>query len=965
MFNRILTLLAFSAIYSNLTAQEKRSFIIASPETTAQIIFDKNEAQPVHTAARLFADDVYRVTSQRPELRTVGDSGYQLKAGTLGVNKDFDKECKEAGIDTDKLRSKWEAYVIKAVTDPQGKKNILFVAGSDARGTAHGLMELSRRIGVSPWYWWTDVQPEKKEVLEKPANLFVEDAPDVKFRGIFINDEDWGLQPWAAKTFEPETGDIGPKTYKKVFELLLRLKANTIWPAMHPSTRAFFHYPGNAVAAKEYGIIVGTSHAEPMLRNNVDEWGKSERGDFNYQTNKEQVYAYWEERVKESKGLDAFYTLGMRGVHDSGMEGVESKEEAVAVLEGVIKDQRGLLKKYLDQDVEDIPQAFTAYKEVLDIYDTGLELPEDVTIVWPDDNYGYIRRLNNAGERKRQGGTGVYYHASYWGRPHDYLWLSTTHPSLIREEMVKAYATKADRMWVLNVGDIKPLEYNIHLFLDMAYNIAPFQESGYVKEHLQQWAAGIFGDEKAAPISRILWEYYDLAFERRPEFMGWSRTEPVTPTHFTGYNHFYFGDEAQRRLDRYGALEQKVKKLRSQESIKNADAFYQLVYYPVAGAALMNKKFLYRDKSYLYAQQNRMSAFDYAQMSKEAYDKIVEETNYYNNQLAGGKWNGIMSMKPRNLPVYREPDIPEVETNAGGVWAIAPEGLAPEDSSYAVNGELRLPAFTPWGSRQYFIDLYLTGSKPVSWKASASASWIRLSERKGKLTGSFGKKEHRLWVAVNWSKFKEMERESGTITFKGAGKVYKVEVEAHKPSDPELASFEGFVESNGYVSIFAENFSRKQEREGRGWGLVEGLGHSGNSLISLPLDIEPSGEEDEVIKGAPAVGYDFYTFSTAAPKITVSTLPTHPVNNNYRLRYGVSIDDGPVQIVDFRTFGRSEEWKENVLENRADREVEYPELSEGKHTLKIYMIDPGVILDRITIDLGGLKKAYSTIPETK
>ena len=290
------------------------------------------------------------------------------------------------------------------------------------------------------------------------------------------------------------------------------------------------------------------------------EWTK-DMGSFNYLTNRDKVYNYWESRVKESKNNDAVYTLGMRGVHDSGMEGVKSVKEAIPLLEGIIQDQRNLLQKYINPDVKAVPQVFTVYKEVLDIYDGGIKLPEDVTLVWPDDNYGYIQRLNNEKENERPGGSGVYYHASYWGRPHDYLWLSSTHPGLIREEMMKAYETKSDRLWVLNVGDLKPAEYNIQLFLDMAYKAAPFKESSYTKEHLSHWVSGIFGDVNTSQITNVLWQYYQLAFERKPEFMGWSQTEPTTKTNYTTYNHFYYGDEAQRRIDRYEELAAAVKRL--------------------------------------------------------------------------------------------------------------------------------------------------------------------------------------------------------------------------------------------------------------------------------------------------------------------------------------------------------------------------------------------------------------------
>jgi hypothetical protein len=565
----------------------------------------------------------------------------------------------------------------------------------------------------------------------------------------------------------------------------------------------------------------------------------------------------------------------------------------------------------------------------------------------------------------RAGGSGVYYHASYWGRPHDYLWLSSTHPSLIWEEMMKAYHMKADRLWVLNVGDIKPLEYNIELFLDMAYNAKAFQKSSSVKAHLQQWVEAIFGEDKAAPISNVLWEYYDLAFERRPEFMGWSRTEPTTPTDFTEYNHFYYGDEAQKRLDRYEALEEQVKKMRPLIDAEDADAFYQLVYYPVVGASLMNKKFLYRDKSHLYALQHRASASDYAQLARQAYGGIVEETDYYNNQLANGKWRGMMSMKPRNLPVYQEPVLPEITIGGSEGWGIAPEGFVTADSSLVSAVNVALPAFNSWGSQEYFVDVFLINGPSLSWKATASDKWIKLSEQQGKLTTGFGEKQQRIWVSVDWSKVPKRKETTGYIAFKGAGKKFRVDVKALNPAEPALAAYEGFVESNGYVSIFAENYSRKTDNQTRGWEIVDGLGHTGKALMALPLEVKPIKETERVGANSPYVEYDFYTLTAASPTVTVSTLPTHPVTSQHGMRYAVSIDDGPVEVVDCETFGRSEEWKENVLENSAERQLKYQQTDKGKHSLKIYMIDPGVVLDRITIDLGGLKQAYSTIPETR
>jgi hypothetical protein len=610
---------------------------------------------------------------------------------------------------------------------------------------------------------------------------------------------------------------------------------------------------------------------------------------------------------------------------------------------------------------------FTAYKEVLEVYDEGLKLPDDVVLAWPDDNYGYISRLSNVEEQRRPGGSGVYYHASYWGRPHDYLWLSSTHPALIQEEMMKAYAFKTDKLWVLNVGDIKPLEYNVQLFLDMAYDAPPFQQSHYLTQHLEQWVQQIFGAEHAATIRAMLWEYYDLAFERRPEFMGWSQTEPTTKTQRTAYNHFAYGDEAQRRLDRYAALEQQARQLRPQISAARADAYYELVYYPVVCAALMNQKFLYQDKSYLYAQQNRASAFDYAQWAQQAYDTIVLETKYYNQQLAGGKWQGMMSMHPRDLPAYQAPTAPLLQLDTTQMWGVMPESVGQLDSPQqsASKAPLALPTFYPWGPATHFVDIFLSGRRAVDWKATTSAKWLVVSAPKGRLTAAVGQKQQRLQVGIDWRKVPKQGPLTALLTFKGASKTITVAVRADAGRSQELQAYTGFIETNGYISMMAGNYTRKTEQPAAQWAPMKAIGREGMMLQAQPMQDTLPTSSAPTQQLAPVVEYEFYTLSEASPTITVATLPTHPATRATSMRYGIALDDAPMQVVDPRTVGRSEEWKQNVLRNSARRQIKGPLLRPGLHTVKIYLLDPGVVLDRITIDLGGLQPAYSTLPETR
>ncbi|MBC7947347.1 MAG: glycosyl hydrolase 115 family protein [Chitinophagaceae bacterium] len=951
--------------------KQEGAFPIVTGGKPATIHFDATEDRVIHIAAHALSTDVRMVSGLGPQLDSSADlKSYPIIIGTIGRSKHIDQLIGNGRIDVSRIKGQWETFSISVIDHPYSStRQALVIVGSDPRGTAFGVFELSKLIGVQPFYWWADVVPDRRMELFVNKGMQIIGPPSVRYRGIFLNDEDWGLQPWAAKTFEPQTGDIGPKTYAKIFELLLRLKANLIWPAMHPSTKAFFHYPGNRTVANDYAIMVGSSHAEPMLRNNVGEWDEKTMGHFNYITNKQKVYQYWEERVKQNDGSDAIYTMGMRGVHDSRMEGVKDDKEAVPLLERIIEDQRGLLSKYVAQNVTIVPQVFTAYKEVLDIYDAGLKLPEDITLVWPDDNYGYIQRLSNEKESGRPGGSGVYYHGSYWGRPHDYLWLSTVNPLLTQSEMMKAYSNGTKRLWVLNVGDIKPLEYNIEQFLDMAFDAKPFLESRYAKDHLAKWVSTVFGKVDAKKIESILWRYYQLAFERKPEFMGWSQTEPTTQTNHTAYNHFFFGDEAQKRIDKYSTLEKEVKEIRNRMPANKKDAFYQLVYYPVVGASWMNKKFLYRDKAVFYARQNRLSAKDYATMSRAANDNIVKETEYFNQILAGGKWKEMMSMKPRNLPVFQPPVIPDLSFTTARSWSIAPEGFVKEDSSLVLEpGKMILPMFDNVHRQRYFIDLFLSKEQVVYWSATMLQAWIRLTSEKGILTPEVGKNQVRLWVDVDWNKAPKVDSLRGQIVFKAGGEEWVVAVRARRLQSPTTPNKYRSLENNGLVSFHAGSYTRQFGVGLYLWKMSEGLGYSGKAMQSINFGSAGElmlGDTLSIKKSKARLEYEFYIFTGSSAAVSVYTLPTHPLNNKLSMRYGVSVDDGPVTIVDFRTFGRSEEWKQNVLSNRAVRKVQLPFLEKGSHTLKIYAIDPGVVLDEVRIDLGGMKNAYSVITEAK
>jgi hypothetical protein len=776
-------------------------FMLVADRRAAEIETDPKDFAVVKIAADCMRDDVERVTGV-PVIEPNALQKNVVFIGTIGKSAVIDQLIQAGKLDVSAIRGKWESYVIATVQNPlPGVRNGLVIAGSDRRGTAYGVFTISEAIGVSPWVWWDDVAPTHRDSLIIGAGVHVHGPPSVKYRGIFINDEDWSLQPWAAKTYEPETKDIGPKTYARVCELLLRLKANYLWPAMHPCTKAFNLYPQNKVVADQYGIVMGSSHAEPMLRDNVSEWTLP-KDEYNYVTHRDDVLKYWEERLLENGKYENSYTLGMRGIHDSPMLGGGTMEEKVARLQQIIADQRALLARDVNADLTQVPEIFTPYKEVLVLYQHGLKVPDDVTLVWPDDNHGYIRELPTPEEAKRSGGSGVYYHVSYWGAPEDYLWLCTTPPALIWEEMRKAYDHGARTVWVLNVGGLKKSAIDMDFFLRMGWDIDAWDRDAQ-PVFLRQWAEETFGPDHAGEIAAILGEYFRLNYPSKPEHL--------MSAQFTDN----YG-EKQRRLQDFASLVAKTNALYQIMPPEKKDALYELVVYPVRCSALMNIKFLSPDPA----------------KAQEAYDDIQKETKYYNEQLAGGKWNFIMSAAPRNLPVF---------------------------------------------------------GPPVASGTAAAAQAAILS---------------------------------------GSG---------------------------GYVSFDAWHPTDTTGGAGVAWKSIDGLGRSAHSVTLLPSTVS--------VPDSASLQYSFDAKTSGTASVVVYCIPTHALYPGMRLRYSASIDGETPKVVDIDTVEFSKPWSINVLRGAAIGTTQHLISGAGEHRLTIHPLDPGVVFDKVVIDLGGLRPTQSGPPD--
>ena len=625
---------------------------IVANRVATPIFIGSNDAQVVAAVATMLSDDVKSVTGIKPAIRRVlTASSYAIMAGTVGQSKLIDTLVVNHKIDTMQVAGKWETFCITIVDQPTADiERAVVIFGSDPRGTAYGMLELSRMMGVSPLVWWADVKPARHDIVTVCAGSQVFGPPSVKYRGIFINDEDWGLQPWAKQTMDTDIGDAGPKTYERVFQLLLRLKANYLWPAMHPCTKAFWYYKANPQMARKYAIVLGSSHCEQMLRDNVDEWNNNfgkeypgiTRGDWNWKTNSQVISRYWGDRVKESKNNDAIYTVGMRGIHDSGMPGYNTIEEKATAMRQIITAQRQLIKDNLDKDPSLVPQIYCPYKEALNIYRQGISLPDDVTLLWADDNYGYIRQLSNKSEQRRSGGGGVYYHFSYWGWPQCWLWLASSAPALTWFEMMKAYELNCKTVWVFNVGDIKPQEFEICFALDFAWDVHSI-DGHEPNQYIRQWGAEMFGEDFADDIYDIKKEYYRIVQSGKPEFE---------------INISYSTDEMRQRMEWYDALVTKVKALEARIPSNLKDAYFQLIAYPIEAAAAMNTKVMAANLSYKAAQRgDAEQTAALGEQSHQAFRQIVSLTNRYNTGIAGGKWNGMMSYAPLGEAKFKELEV--------------------------------------------------------------------------------------------------------------------------------------------------------------------------------------------------------------------------------------------------------------------------------------------------------------------
>ena len=941
-------------------------FSLVGKKDKACVYYDAQDFEVVKTTAGLFANDVKEVSGQILGVATTKEAPQKncIIVGTLGHNEWIDQMIAKKKLDVEPLKNRWESYLVQLVRNPlPGVDKALVIVGSDRRGAAYGLLSVSRTIGVSPWYWWADAPIVKKDQLHLKVDKYISKEPTVKYRGIFINDEDWGLYRWSKRNFEKEVGNFGPRTYAKVCELLLRLQANYLCPAMHDASMAFHRIPENRVVADRFAIIMGSSHCEPLLFNTASEWKRDKMGEWDYINNKKGVDSVLNARVKECAPFENVYTLALRGLHDRAMNASNDMGDRKDMLQEALMAQRQMLIDAIGKPGEEIPQAFTPYKEVLDVYDEGLELPDDVTIIWPDDNYGYMKRLSSPKEQKRSGRSGVYYHSSYLGKPHDHLWMNTVSPTLMYEELRKAYDATADRIWLLNAGDIKSCEFAVDYFLTMAFDIDAFNFER-AANYRTEWLCGMLGDQYRNEYQDVVNSFYKLAFARKPEFMGWGYQwttdkhgrERNTDTDFSLTNY----REVDNRLNEYrriGSIVEKI--LNNMSDEKQKACFYQSLYYPVKGCELLNRMILDGQRNRWYSIQQRALTKELEKSAKACYDSLEIITNGYNS-LLGGKWNHVMTMKQGFAAAYFElPKLRDVELAPTASLGVMAEGEAVLKGLQSFHS---LPCFNTYLRQSYYVDVFNKGATPLKWKAAVTNDWILVSKKSGETAT-----EDRIEVSIDWAKVPAGERILGTLDITSdRGEKESVYISVFNPTSPSLAEMDTlFGENNGYVSIDAASFHRKVENDAIKMIIIPNLGCE-NTAVQLDNPIAPA--QRTAGRNTPRLEYDFYTFEQGSVDVYTYVLPTFPISKdrgyagheatNVETKYGVCIDEGPVMTPSTSSFEYAQIWYESVLKNCRINKTTLHIDKPGKHTVKIICGDAGTVLQKVVLDFGGMKRSY-------
>ena len=926
---------------STLTVVAKNisgAFCLASAGRLSPLVVSSADFPAVRRAIGSLQSDLHAVTGSR--VRVFADSLPAAKEivliGTIGRSPLIDELIHSGQVDTSGVSGKWEAFLLQVLDKPfPGVDRAFVIAGSDKRGTVYGMYYLSESIGVSPWYWWADVPVRHRPEIFITKGRHI-DAPAVKYRGIFINDEAPALSGWAKEKF----GGLNHQFYEKVFELILRMKGNFLWPAMWGE--AFYDDDAlNPELADEYGIVIGTSHHEPMMRAH-DEWRRYGKGPWNYEKNDSVLKVFWRNGISRMGTYESLVTIGMRGDGDEPM----SQSANIDLLERIVKDQRVILNEVTGKDPARIPQVWALYKEVQEYYDKGMRVPDDVTLLLCDDNWGNIRKLPKLSDKPRGGGYGIYYHFDYVGGPRNYKWLNTNQISRVWEQMHLAYSYGVDRLWIVNVGDIKPMEFPIQFFLSYAWNPNAWT-ADRLPDFTVRWAEEQFGAQYAKEIADILAKYTQYNSRRKPELLSPDTYRLV---------HFH---EAETIASDYSALAASAQRVAKLLPPAYQDAYFQLVLHPVLACSNLNDLYVTVAKNRLAARQGRATANDLAARARKLFDQDSLISYRYNHILAGGKWNHMMDQTHIGYTYWQQPDynsMPSVneislpDTSAMGVAVEGSTGWWP-----AAKEEARLPEFSPFGIKVHTIDVFNRGSRPFNYSAVPGMRWVHIEPAKGVIA-----KEQRLRVSIDWHRVPS-GKSNTPVTIYGPNKscvVINIPVDNDAPST--MSGIKGFVESDGYISAEAEHFTNAVGSSSVSWLCIPGLGRTLSGMTPVPVSSEvqhPGGE-------APRLEYNMWFSSKGEVKVNTYLSPTLNFHNGPGLRFAVSFDGEQPTMINMHAGESNQRWEQWVAQNINIQTSIHHIAEPGWHTLKFWMVDPGVVVQKFVVETGDPRKSYLGPPES-
>jgi hypothetical protein len=981
--------------------------LVARGTAAPLVVSGGDHAGVVRVVSDLQAD-IARVTGVQPAVSVdrVPPGSEPVLVGTIGRSPLIDGLIRSGKLDVNGIAGKWETSLEQVVRNPlPGVRRALVIAGSDQRGTVYGAYDVSKQVGVSPWYWWDDVPARHSNALYVLPGRHTQGTPVVKYRGFFINDENPNLGTWAPATFGPglapgQPGGFNHLFYEKVFETLLRLKANYLWPAVWG--RAFAEDdPQNHATAKRYGVVMGTSHEAPMMRG-IEEWNRHAvpavrdsngnivtpghdpyggTGEWSFRRNADAVQAYWTDGVRRmvDQDFEGVVTLGMRGNGDVSLPDGDGME----LMENIIGSERQILGEVTGRDVTTIPQVWTLYKEVQRYWDRGLRAPDDVTVVFTDDNWGNMRKLPDPSLPPRGGGYGMYYHFDYVGGGRNYKWVDTINLANTWEQLHTAYSYGVDRLWVANVGDLKNEELPLQLFLDYAWN-----PNNLPLDRLPAWerqyAAQNFGPQHAGAIAEVLHDYGTLQSRRKPELLNRRITvDPANPNAITyddQGNPFYL--ENYREMDRvtgdWQRLAAEAERIGRALPPSYQDAYFELVLYAVKATAnlyaLRNAEFT----NILYARQGRAATNDLAEVTEARFADDLALADHYNHAIAGGKWNNFQ-LQPHidygdvarygpnapwqqpelnnvALPDVIFPAVQRIQLPAGADMGVAIDGSDkwwPAEPTPAT-----LPEFSPYQSQPaQYIEVFNRGTTAFDYRIQPAAPWLHVSPSRGTIG-----KQVRSTVLVDWSRAPKGTSQV-PITITGPNGASVVVQAVVRNTGPARSPRGTFVEANGYVSMNAEHPSRVVG----GWLPIPDLGRDSFGMQPTPVTAPrqtPGGD-------SPRLEYTM-DLTTAGP-VTVWTYlsPRNNVHPTDGLTYAISVDGAAPQLVNVTTATgandttMNRQWERNTSDNVNRTATTHLISAPGLHVLKIWMVDPTVVVQKLVVDTGGQQPSYLGPPESR